>query len=313
MKKSTLFLIVLTSIFFTSTIYLLFLNFQKPTVSAPQNLVTPRTSESPSLPKTKSYKNIQHNFEIEFPGELVSTFEELRKPDSSYLQTIHSPDYKVHTEEMIYTTGESFYYLSASKVSCSNLTKKPEGNLAKILRLAPNNGFEIFQIDDPVVSRYSAKIATKSLPGGYCLEISCYGDSGCADNKTSSNFDQILSSFKFSNITPINETPFVISESNPKFNLSGENVYQGNLSAISFRFNKALDVSTLKNNNVGVLWGINDYVPSEISYDKSTYTVTLLLKESIQGGRSTVVVKNVKSESNETINPVTFSIDVALD
>lgn len=70
MKKSALFLIVLTSIFFTSTIYLLFLNFHKPTLvdishSVPTSNIFPTQNEAPKS-TTLAYSNTKFGFSFEY-------------------------------------------------------------------------------------------------------------------------------------------------------------------------------------------------------------------------------------------------------
>lgn len=72
MKKSTLILIISTAIFFTSTIYLLFLNFQKPNEPLVETqlstLVPIKTIDLTA--NWKTYENKEYGFEFKYPTNL---------------------------------------------------------------------------------------------------------------------------------------------------------------------------------------------------------------------------------------------------
>lgn len=71
MKKSTLFLIILTAIFFTSTLVLIYLNYLKPqSISTPTPSSTPTESISPTPDPTanwKTYENKEYGFSFKYP------------------------------------------------------------------------------------------------------------------------------------------------------------------------------------------------------------------------------------------------------
>lgn len=75
MKKSTLFLIILTAIFFTSTLVLIYLNYLKPqSISTPTPSSTPTESISPTPDPTadwKTYENNDYGFSIKYPANLT--------------------------------------------------------------------------------------------------------------------------------------------------------------------------------------------------------------------------------------------------
>ena len=286
-------LLTTTAIFFTSTLVLIYLNFHKPKNTVVQ-------TQAPTLIPTKvvdptadwkTYNSVEFGFSINYPEDLlVKNF-----INDQYNRTVSFVGSGVNLSISLRKSDSNFnldkYYFMDSPITRTTTLFGQKANVYEM-----PNGY----CDGPGCSQPYIAVVTEHNGDIYSLSFS-------GDSKLSSLESQILSTFKF-----IDES-FSIVDTNPKFMLSGDNVYKGDLSSISFTFNQDIDQKTLVQKNIGILWGIDDYVPNTIHYDLNSKTATILFNKPIKIGRLTAVINGVRNIKGELVKEKLFNIDIALD
>jgi hypothetical protein len=147
----------------------------------------------------KTYENKIHGFSFKYPSIYISTYEDDRKMTNSYLTTIHSSDYVVNKEELVYTHGTAFYYVDIKNSQCSEIKNLVSSTPTfKLINTGGLKNTIIFEVNDKLGSQFPYRGALVSI-NNKCIEMYCNSTKqGCTDNELGKEFTQILSTFKFS-------------------------------------------------------------------------------------------------------------------
>lgn len=194
MKKSTLFLIILVAIFFTSTLVLIYLNYLKP-----QSIPTPTIATFPTKIPTpdpttnwKTYENKKYGFSFKYPDylhQIKSTVSSNSLPSEKF----QSDDFQTEDgiENTIVSKGLNLAYTYNDSMGCDtseDITK---------------NELKIITIDNHETRRYFVSwegmifyAADVFLPKS-CLNISLNYGNNYNKDQVLDIFSQILSTFKF--------------------------------------------------------------------------------------------------------------------
>lgn len=183
MKKSTLFLIILVAIFFTSTLVLLYLNYLKPvSTSAPTTGTIPPTTITPDLVVSwETYNSPEFGFSIDYSQNLqVQDY-----LNDQYNRTVSFKGTDLYFSVTLRKADSNFnldkYYFMDSPIARTTVLSGQKANIYEM-----PNGY----CDGPGCSQPYIAIVTEHNSDVY--SISFFGDS-----KLSSLESQILSTFKF--------------------------------------------------------------------------------------------------------------------
>lgn len=209
MKKSTLFLIILTAIFFTSTLVLIYLNYLKPqSISTPTPSSTPTESISPTPDPTadwKTYENKEYGFSFKYPSNWFLNYDIV----SEYPWPLNGPSDPKYDFQQIYNAISANVYpnqvwseMTNSEFfnSLSQINLDETGNIGKVKGkkiftgiTQDNFTYEIFEIKDPEMDEPYSGVEAYILNGQKLAKVTLtsYNQQGI------SLLNQILSTFKF--------------------------------------------------------------------------------------------------------------------
>lgn len=122
----------------------------------------------------KTYENKQYGLSFKYPKSYISTYEDVRKMDETYITTIHSPDYKINQDELPNTSGEAFFYVHFETKQCLDPEKKLSLNPALTqIRTKSSFDYAVYEINDEY-SPFSSRFASlNSSSTNTCFTIYC--------------------------------------------------------------------------------------------------------------------------------------------
>ena len=198
-----LILISLAFVIFISGVYYLSKQSVKiteiPIALLPQPTAVTTSTIDPTA-NWKTYINTKYGFELSYPSHYVDV------DNVEGLKKIHSPDYVENTEEIAGESASAIYSLGLNNGTCqSMLNNRTNDTLTKQISKSQNtftnneSKYQIITYENPMSSPTPWSVAFIDLPIQKCLEITCSSNlvGGCNKSKTSNEFTQILSTFKF--------------------------------------------------------------------------------------------------------------------
>lgn len=215
MKKSTLFLIILVAVFFTSTLVLLCLNYLKPvSTSTPTTGTIPPTTITPDpVVSWETYNSPEFGFSIDYPQNLqVQDY-----LNDQYNRTVSFKGTDLYFSVTLRKADSNFnldkYYFMDSLIARTTVLSGQKANIYEM-----PNGY----CDGPGCSQPYIAIVTEH--NGDVYSVSFFGDS-----KLSSLESQILSSFRF--MTDVYQLSFTLDNAKSAcISLQGQKAWDSNFS-----------------------------------------------------------------------------------
>lgn len=186
MKKSTTFLLILLAIFFTSTLYLLYLNFNKtPTTNTliPQTGIVPTENSIPTTVPTadwKTYTNQTLGYSFKYPANWgkSNSVESFMDPTNSFTLTI-----EVNQTNLDVNSWKVKKCVIAGTDFCSNSVQGPI--IGSIQYNHPKSHYDLI----------NTLIAHENQI--FDISLASINPNQSADQLTKQTYNQILSTFKF--------------------------------------------------------------------------------------------------------------------
>jgi hypothetical protein len=203
MKKSTIFLLIFLAIFFTSTLYLLYLNFLKPTTTifTPQTGIIPTESSIPTAIPTsnstadwKTYEDKKAGFSIKYPKDWKLSVGDI----AGLISPIKSAGVREDGTPLFYSVD--FEIIDESLNSW--ITSRGISDLKFINSTV--NGYKFHATTElgDMGTNYSVLIENPSGKQIIYVNLSPYFATP-EFQKVKETFNQILSTFKFTNQTQV--------------------------------------------------------------------------------------------------------------